>query len=111
MPRRARPHVPFLTLALATAASLSAAGLQPLSPCRLQAGGIKGQDLMVGIFQHTGDEVFQTRGATPKDCNEVILQIALDVHAAAKAVPESILKTHPRCPKNIDLKVGTLLLK
>lgn len=91
----------------------------------LAAGGMKGQKLMVGIFQRTDDGIFGTAGATAKDCNNVVLQIALDFDPSAKAlpgtvpitiqkaqaIPESITTLSTRRMKDITLKAGTLTLQ
>lgn len=92
----------------------------------LQAGGVSNGKLMVGIFQKTDEGVWgAAKGATAKDCNAVVLQVAIDFDATlkapvgaapltvlkARAIPEHVGTIANRKLNDISLKVGTLALQ
>ncbi|HJV21913.1 MAG TPA: hypothetical protein VJ570_04410 [Holophagaceae bacterium] len=102
-------------------------------PPTLQAGGVSGDKLMVGIYQKADDQNWNAStfqygapftGSTAKDCHQVVLQVALDFDAElkaqpgpvglaalkAKVIPELIDTPAHRQLKSVALKVGTLAL-
>jgi hypothetical protein len=100
----------------------SAADIPPI----LQAGGVRDDKLMVGIYQKRDDEVWGPfLGATAKDCHATVLQVAIDFDASLKALPGDVPLTVLKArviPNNVDtietrktvavpLKVGKLTLK
>jgi len=108
----------------------NSAGTADMAPS-LQGGGVSEGKLMVGIFQKTDDDVwkvangFSLDGATAKDCNGTVLQVALELDEAlkampgdvsltvvkAKAIPEKVDTVQTRTLADIHLQVGTLQLK
>jgi hypothetical protein len=112
--------------------------LAPIPPV-LQAGGVRDDKLMVGIFQGTDDSFrdlvgMAGTGATAKDCGATVLQVTLELDPAlaaqpttvplsmlkARVIPEVVMEGVPdtyvfdtRNRKGADavIKVGTLALK
>ncbi len=96
---------------------------------RLQASGIKGDRLMVGIFQDTDDQAWSLAWGSPIDgakartCSTVVLRIALELDASAhpgtvalellkaRAIPENVGTVVDRKMVAIPVKVGVLDLK
>jgi hypothetical protein len=99
----------------------------------LQAGGLRDGKLMVGIFQKSDNELWDTVtyyhpyiGAQARNCAAVVLQVAIDFDASLKApagevplkalkarvIPEHIGKGRPtRQMQDITLRVGSLKLQ
>jgi hypothetical protein len=99
-------------------------------PVTIQAGGVKDDRLMVGIYQKGDDEILPMAtgavGPTAKDCSHTVLQIALDFDASlaapkgkvplgilkARALPEHLGQNGPAGQiQDIQVDLGTLTLK
>lgn len=101
-------------------------------PPSLQTSGVKDGMFTVGIFQKTDDDSWKKAnydpydGATAKDCNTIVLQVAIDLDPTlqampgtvpfsvtkARVIPQSVgLVSATRRVQDAVLKVGTLTLK
>ena len=105
---------------------MAADGVTPIAPL-CATSGVKGDKLLVGIFQSGDDYAIQkTGGSTPKDCSTgPVLQIALDLNqlletepgpvplvvTKAQVIPSDISSYQKRRMANIAVAVGTLVAK
>jgi hypothetical protein len=91
----------------------NSAGTADVAPT-LQTAGVSNGKLMVGIYQKTDDEVWKVAngamidGASAKDCNAVILRVAIDFDSSLEATPKTVPMTILKA-RAIGEHVGTLL--